>query len=232
MKYMGSKDRHAKDILPILMQHRVSDSVWYIEPFVGGANMIDKVTGNRFGADINTSLITLWKAVSEGWMPDAVYTESEYNIIKQIKDPTNPLTAYMGFALSYGGKWFGGWCRDSQGKRDYVGEAYRNALKQFPLLSGVRFANKSYNDLHIPSNLGCIIYCDPPYKGTTKYKDDFDHDKFYSWCIEQRCAGHHIYISEYDMPSEFKCVWEKAVSSSLAKDTGSKTAVERLFIVK
>jgi DNA adenine methylase len=41
MKYMGSKNRIAKYILPIMLKER-GQRIW-VEPFVGGANMIDKV---------------------------------------------------------------------------------------------------------------------------------------------------------------------------------------------
>ena len=59
MKYMGSKARHAKEILPIILSTRKEDQ-WYVEPFVGGANVIDKVDGKRIGADINEPLIGMW----------------------------------------------------------------------------------------------------------------------------------------------------------------------------
>ena len=55
MKYMGSKNRIAKEILPIMLKLR-GDRTW-VEPFVGGGNMIDKVQGKRIGADINHYLI-------------------------------------------------------------------------------------------------------------------------------------------------------------------------------
>ena len=44
MKYMGSKNRIAKHILPIILKDRIENQ-YYVEPFVGGANMIDKVDG-------------------------------------------------------------------------------------------------------------------------------------------------------------------------------------------
>jgi len=44
MKYMGSKNRIAKHLLPIMLaeceKHNIEK---WVEPFVGGANMIDKV---------------------------------------------------------------------------------------------------------------------------------------------------------------------------------------------
>ena len=46
MKYMGSKNRHARDIIPILMKEHTS-AMLYVEPFVGGANIIDKIPADR-----------------------------------------------------------------------------------------------------------------------------------------------------------------------------------------
>jgi len=37
MKYMGSKTRIAKYILPIMLKERKEGQVW-VEPFVGGGN--------------------------------------------------------------------------------------------------------------------------------------------------------------------------------------------------
>ena len=39
MKYLGSKNRIAKHILPIMLEHRKGNMCW-VEPFVGGANTI------------------------------------------------------------------------------------------------------------------------------------------------------------------------------------------------
>ena len=85
MKYMGSKARHAKELLPIILANR-KQGQWYVEPFVGGANMIDKVDGNRIGADINEYLIEMWKAVSSGWMPPEHIDEKQYYDIRDNKE--------------------------------------------------------------------------------------------------------------------------------------------------
>ena len=42
MKYMGSKTRFAKHLLPIILKDRIKGQ-YYVEPFAGGMNMIDKV---------------------------------------------------------------------------------------------------------------------------------------------------------------------------------------------
>ena len=59
MKYIGSKNRHAKELLPIILKNRRDDQ-WYVEPFVGGFNMIDKVSGLRLANDSHSYLIELF----------------------------------------------------------------------------------------------------------------------------------------------------------------------------
>lgn len=230
MKYMGSKARHAKELLPIILANR-KEGQWYVEPFVGGANMIDKVTGNRIGADVHEHLIGMWQAVSQGWNPPSSFEEAHYKDFRENKHKySKELVGYVGFALSYSGKWYGGWRRDGAGKRDYVMESYKNAVNQFPSLRGVDFVHAPYHELEIPP--ASIIYCDPPYKGTTAYKDGFDHEPFYDWCRDMHKEGHTVFVSEYDMPDDFECVWQKEVNNSLTKDTGSKKGVEKLFTLK
>lgn len=65
MKYMGSKNRIAKEILPIILRNR-QPGQYYVEPFCGGCNMIDKVSGNRIAADANPYLIAMWGGVLSG----------------------------------------------------------------------------------------------------------------------------------------------------------------------
>jgi DNA adenine methylase len=230
MKYMGSKNRIAKEILPIMLKER-GQRTW-VEPFVGGGNMIDKVQGKRIGADINNYLIDalmdIRDCVADLPKNNKEFTEDYYKALRKSDDYR--YKGYAGFALSYGGKWLGGWPRDSANKRDYVNEAYRNALNQSPLLQGVRLVNKSYLDLQVPDT--SLIYCDPPYEGTTKYKDDFNHVVFWQWCRYMVSKGHTIFVSEYNAPNDFECVWQKEIVSSLTKDTGSKKAFEKLFRFK
>ena len=226
MKYMGSKNRHAKHILPIMLTDRKENQYW-VEPFVGGANIIDKVTGNRIGSDINenviNALINIRDNIKDLPKNNTEFTEEDYKNLQ----PDYIYYGYAGFAYSYSGKWKGGWCRDKEYKRDYVAESYKNALKQSPLLVNIDFSCVSYDKLSIPPE--SIIYCDPPYKNTTKYTSSFDHDKFWQWCRDKEKEGHTVFVSEYEAPNDFYNVWEKKVTSSLTKNTGSKMAVEKLF---
>jgi DNA adenine methylase len=100
-------------------------------------------------------------------------------------------------------------------------------VKQSPLLQGVLLVNESYLNLELPSH--SLIYCDPPYEGTTRYKDVFNHVEFWQWCRDKVSEGHVIFVSEYNAPSDFECVWSKEIVSSLTQDTGSKKAIEKLF---
>jgi DNA adenine methylase len=230
MKYMGSKNRHAKELLPIILQNR-REGQCYVEPFVGGANMIDKVDGWRIGSDVHEYLIPLLRALSYGWTAPKVMSEALYNDIRTNKDSYAPeLVGFAGFPCSYAAKWFGGYCRGFNSKnepRDYIGEAWRNVEKQKQHLKGIDFVLSGYFELDIPD---CsIIYCDPPYEKTTKYKDAFNHDDFWQWCRDMTAKGHDVFISEYNSPDDFVCIWEKQVNSSLTKNTGSKKNIERLF---
>lgn len=227
---MGSKSRHSSQILNVVAERERLGNRTFVEPFVGGANVLDKLDSPRLGADTNQYLIAMWQSVASGWLPRDDYTEEQYMYVKSHRDEDPTLTGYFGFALSYGGKWFGGWRRDSQGKRNYVQEAYRNAIKQFPKLIGVDFVCSDYRHLDIPPS--SVIYCDPPYLGTTNYGDSINHDEFWKWCESKVRDGHSVYVSEYTAPDRWKTIWEKKVSSSLTKDTGSKKAVESLFVLE
>jgi len=231
MKYMGSKNRIAKEIAPIMLAERKPGQTW-VEPFVGGGNMIDKIDGSRIGADLNPYVIEALTYIRDNAVNlpknNTEFTEAMY--LELHKSDKNPLKSYAGFAFSYSGKWLGGWRRDRAGKRDYVAESYRSAIKQSPLLKNVKLVNCSYDGLDIPDR--SMIYCDLPYAGATKYKDNFDHDKFWEWCRIMAKKGHTVFISEYNAPYDFVPIWQKEVNSSLTKDTGAKKATEKLFMYR
>jgi len=228
---MGSKNRYAKELLPIILKDR-NLYQWYVEPFVGGGNMIDKVSGNkRIGNDINTYVIALLNAIRDAMPFPKNVSEKEYNNVKANKDSFDAhIVGFVGFLCSYSGKWFGGYARgnDKNGKqRNYCEEAWRNITNQSCGLRGAIFTSGHYITMDIPVN--SIIYCDPPYRNTTKYKDKFNHIEFWEWCDKMVKDGHSVFVSEYNAPNGWNCVWEKTVNSSLTKETGSKRATEKLF---
>jgi DNA adenine methylase len=232
MKYMGSKARHASELLPIILKDHTPD-MWYIEPFVGGANMIDKVPADykRIGCDINEYLIVLLDKLSKGWEPPVQVSEELYKTIKLNKDLFDKeLVAYVGFGMSFGSKWWGGYSRNKR-NYDYAQGLYNSTIKQRPLLEGIKFLFKSVFEI-VEIKGKATIYCDPPYKDTTKYKDGgFDHSRFYNWCRYQKSQGHNIFISEYAMPDDFKCVWEKETINGFGIESNSKKGTEKLFTI-
>jgi len=230
MKYMGSKNRIAKHILPIMLEHKTPEMTW-VEPFVGGANMIDKVEGKRIGNDYNTYIYSLLVALQNNWQPPIEITEEYYKNIKAKKEDYEPhLVGYVGSQLTFGATWFGTYRRDKVGKRNYSDEARRNVLKQAPKLKGIDFYNLNYLDLEIP--LSSIIYCDPPYEGTFSYEKGktFDHKVFWQWCRDKSKEGHIVFVSEYNAPEDFECIWSKELKQVI-NNTSDKTPkpIEKLF---
>lgn len=233
MKYMGSKRRIANKILPIILEGR-KDGQFYVEPFVGGGNMIEQVGGNRIGADSNCDAIKALTFIRDSYKiprDNTEYTEKDYKSAasrSRIGAHLEPVDSYAMFAFSFGAKWCGGWSRS--GNRDYVAESYRAAIKQKPLLQEVLLVCCRYDKLRVPER--SIIYCDPPYLGATKYKGDFDHNEFWQWCRDKSKEGHRVFISEYNAPDDFECVWCQDLNVSVAKNGPHKKAIERLFVHK
>ena len=236
---MGSKSQIAKHILPIILDGR-KDGQYYVEPFCGGCNMIDKVPGNRIANDGNPYLIAMWEALSWGWDPPKIISREHYCEVRECYNQNTdeyPMhyIAWVGFMGSFNSKFFGGYSGHSVtdaagGVRDYIGESSRNILAQVPSLDGVQFTNCNYTDMVIPPN--SIIYCDPPYEGVSKYKYSIDHEKFWAWCRERVAEGHDVFISEYNAPDDFICVWEREVKITLSPGMVDKRATEKLFIHK
>lgn len=240
MKYVGSKNRLAKDIAPIIQSYLdKGDWVGYLEPFVGGANMIDKIHyKNKIGFDKNKYLISLLKQAQENSsvFPET-YNEDVYQDVKKNPDKYNDwFVGLVGFC-TFGAKWFGGFPRgfkeDKVTPRDIVAESIRNIKKQSKNLKGITFKCKDFEDIENIS--GFVIYCDPPYRDTTKYSTgDFPYERFYDWCREMS-KSNLIIVSEYNMPDDFKCIWEKDVKTSLdsnrINNPKKQTRTEKLFVL-
>ena len=133
MKYMGSKARIAKHILPIMLEEAEKKGITtWVEPFVGGANMIDKVPDNfkRVGYDLNlhtiAALIGIRDHVEE--LPDNV-SEDFYKSIK--KTEAHPINSWIRFECSFGAKLDNGYARNAKGA-NYAQMGLNLALKQSP----------------------------------------------------------------------------------------------------
>ena len=228
MKYLGGKFRISKHIMPIILKNR-EEGQYYVEPFVGASHCISRAKGPRIGNDLDKNIIILFEALQNGWIPPKIVTRAMYDKAKKTKP--SPLKSFIGYACSFGGKWFGGYAVDSSGRRNYALEGHKSLMKQRASIMGVKYVSGSYDVLDIPPN--SIIYCDPPYKGTTKYKTaSFDHDKFWQWCRDKTIEGHSVFISEYQAPEDFESIWEMEGRTTLAQSKKPKKFKERLFVMK
>lgn len=236
MKYLGSKRRISQEIVKLMLSYAYKNNITtWVEPFVGGGNTIKLVPSSfkRIGIDINPHTIAALIGIRDhvDKLPTQV-TKEEYDAMKGL--PPDSITSWCRFVGSFGGKFEGGYicCRK---KRNYFLEAKRSALRETKYLQGVELICGNYDVCSEIEN--AIIYCDIPYKNTTKYNNKFcgkfDYDKFYDWC-KRMSAKNIVFISEYEMPEEFKCIWEKEVNCNIDnvyKKTNIKK-IERLFITE
>ena len=139
--------------------------------------------------------------------------------------------ALAGLCATYNAKWFGGYAGIVHTKigteRNYYNEAVRNVLKQVPMLKDVIFTCGDYLNIK-PCN--AVVYCDPPYQGTTKYKDDLEYDIYWNY-VREISKDNIVLCSEYNAPSDFECIWSKELTTTLDKASRSKS-VEKLFKYK
>ncbi len=231
MKYLGSKRRIAKYIMPIILEGRQEGQL-YVEPFVGGANSFQHASNPRLGTDSNPYLIACLAAVRDGWIPPETVTEEEYKAIRANKDGYPPeLVGFVGFGYSFGSSWFSGYRTDDNRKgRNSSGYIAKiSLLKQAPRLRGATLIHSDYQALDMPDN--SIVYCDPPYAGTSGYKatGKFDHAAFWVWATElsQRCR---VFVSEYTAPDGWQSVWSKPQMTNVDNKKGKAfQAIEHLF---
>lgn len=100
--------------------------------------------------------------------------------------------------------------------------AFTNEEKNRLTIGSVDFA-----EVEIPND--SVIYCDPPYRGTSSYSKAtrFDHDRFYEWALRQAVP---VFVSEYEMPDEFLEVssWQKLCK--IKPTSNNLRTTEKLFV--
>lgn len=243
MVYMGSKTRYAKYIVPILQKCIDENNVdTYIECFVGGANIIDKIKcKNRIGYDRSDTLIALLSLAAEDF--DKVLKDGSRELWDKGKayvkngimpeDMTLADIGAMEFFASYCNGGFPRGYAKNTATRNYFKEAYRNMEKQAPNLKGIRFKCQNYYDLK-PTLRNAVIYLDPPYQGTKQYgyakQEKMDYDRFWNW-VRGLSKNNFVFISEQSAPKDFEIIWGQEVKRTTNKENNFK-AVERLYKYK
>lgn len=240
MKYMGSKSKIAKSILPIInarmRQHNLST---YVEPFVGGANVIDKVScEKRIGCDNQEYLIALFQNLDRLQELPPFIPKEHYSYVRECYNKKKHVyeswyIGAIGFLASYNGRFFdGGYAgivNTKQGTvRDYYAEAKRNLEAQVESLKGIEWRTGDYRETC--SDLeDCLIYCDPPYKGAKQYgtNKEFVHEEFWDWC-RIMSEKNIVLISEHEAPSDFECIWQQNTYRTMNHGKPVR-ATEKLF---
>jgi DNA adenine methylase len=173
----------------------------------------------------------MYKGLQNGYeLPENLSVE-QYKYIKEHKDEDTALTGFVGFACSFGGKWFGGYAKNNIG-RNYCLEGKKHTLKIMKGLENAKFLNLDYRDVEIPK--GAVVYCDPPYVGTTDYcnSKSFNHEEFWQY-MRELSKEHKVFISEQTAPPDFECIWSKTVRRTLdANKSNMPQKVEKLFVYR
>ena len=213
--YLGGKSRISRFLINYMSSVREDNMTW-VEPFMGSGKVLFNVKGPRIGNDANHELIALFKAVQNGYEPPSEVSEDEYNHMKHHQDLyVDHLKGFVSFACSFGGKRWDVYAKNKQGD-NYADRARRIIMKNKHKMKDVSLYSGDYKELLIPPK--SLIYCDPPYINTAGYGFKFNHDEFYDWCRLKVDEGHLVFVSEYEAPEDFECVWSKKAFVSLERN--------------
>lgn len=213
MRYMGGKFRQSKAIAQALSQNHNAERL-YVEPFCGALGSAEKVVPyfrqSRL-SDASEPLVNMWNAILDGWVPPETVSEetyAKYAVRRHAPDAVDPMTAWCGYAMSFGGKWFGGMAR--QGKDDAAGTAHSQAAQRAAALRKIeavrprvrRLVCMDYRDIFATIPDQAVVYLDPPYADRTRAHHTakgFDHELFWrlASALSDRCS---VYVSEFSAP--------------------------------
>jgi DNA adenine methylase len=229
MQYSGAKSKVARELASIISAF---EPKIYWEPFCGAGNVIQLVNAPRkIGSDLDVHIVSYLSQLQTGWLPPARVTKDDYSFWRCNEPKTfeeMALRAAVGYGASFGGKWFGGY---AYGPHTRIGCVRRASEKQAPMLKGIEFKSQSY--LEGPPD-GCdLIYCDPPYRGTTSCgaSKRFNSDVFWAWCLLMKSKGIRVLVTEFSAPDFAIEIWSKEKFTDLRRSDGQTVMTERLFLV-
>lgn len=228
MHYFGGKAKIAKELSQYI-NSILKPGQTFVDLFCGSCNVVSKIDSNRIriANDIHYELIEMWKAIQSNQDLPSIITEEQYKDIRYNDHPAW-LKGFVGFGCSYSGKWWGGFARSNPKNRNYCLNAKNSTLRKVSGIKDVEFHNKQYYDVNIPE--GSLVYCDIPYKNTTKYSTGhFDHDKFYTWAKENS-HKYTILVSEYEdnIQDGWDVIWKMDSKQDIHSKIGKKHTVEIL----
>lgn len=231
MKYMGGKFRQGRAIARIVSS--IINGQMFYEPFcgaMGSAYHILNSSGIKLAgailSDISPALINMWIALINGWNPPHAVTYDDYKRLKSIRDPNDPMTAYVGFGMCLGGKWWAGFGRDNQGKRNYADELRRYTLKKVDVLlrHPVILCSCDYRGMLDSEQ---FFYLDPPYYNRSKvhnFDGEFDHATFWDHVRLLVNLNNVVIVTEFTAPEDFVPIysWGGTISYANTKHTNGR----------
>ena len=234
VRYASGKSRISSQISNVITE-RERESKTVVSLFCGTCSVeskLAKVFDVVICNDKQKYLIAMLNGVQNGYELPEFISEDQYKYIKEHKDEDKVLTGFVGFGCSFAGKFFGGYARNKE-QTNYALQSKKSLLKDITNLKNTKFISKDYHDVELPD--GCVVYCDPPYRGTTAgygLKEKFDSDEFWEY-MRKICKSHHVYISEQHAPKDFVSIWEKPFVRMMDsnKDNIFKST-EKLFVHK
>jgi DNA adenine methylase len=191
----------------------------------------------------------MWRAVFDGWDPPHVVPEEVYRRVKEKRDPRDPLTAFCGFGLSFGAKWFGGYARNHKSGTDYAGNARKSVLLKAKMLRGLAFDLRCCDYREIAPT-GATVYFDPPYFGRSSYAihgrssdapssqagsvyglGGFCHASFWAHARDLVRKGNTVLVTEFTAPEDWVPVWSWGDTVVRHRDAAEQrgSVEERIF---
>jgi site-specific DNA-adenine methylase len=257
-QYYGGKGLLRTAIVQAILTNS-DEKLDYVEPFVGACNtlltMKKQVPARRcFGADYDSTLINTLKAVQEDGFLDSLpkeITEEEYTKWRkesksfyrgQIKS-LSPVLYFIGKATGYQGHVYQIRFKVSDKKKKDTNKIYQRGVKklqkELPFLKQTTIIGcqdyKTTLAQITESKIPCVVYCDPPYKGScfilygVKDWRNFDHDEFWKVIREFQIKNpkSKVFVSERTAPDDFISVW----SRTMKKPFANKESTEHLFVL-
>jgi len=142
--------------------------------------------------DINPYLINMWHAAYDGWNPPEKVTERDYIYYNKTRPINDPMTGYVGFAWSFGGKFFGGAAR-TNGR---IKGSYKSTRDKIDVIraNNVRFTCGHFSLVKPQSQ--SVVYLDPPYEARTHQSHlskRFNYDEYFIYA--ENLAKRHVVIA-------------------------------------
>lgn len=195
MRYHGGKTRYGKHISKIIcgvLKQFDGTIDGYIEPFCGMCGVFIHVVENTnllnyVASDNNPSVISMWKDLGEGWLPDVQNFDGErFNMIKG-DGQSSAEKGFFGHAMTFGALYFQSYRPELKKLLSY---SMNDVVKRRRIMKDVHFKTSGYKEIfHQKGEINKVIYCDPPYERRSRYYDEsnnqisFDSEEFWNECV-------------------------------------------------